>query len=70
MLSKEAIAEFKELYLKHYKVELADGEASLRANNLMFLYRAVYGELPISNKNKTYENNGKSERGEEAKIII
>lgn len=46
MLPKEAIAEFKELYLKHYKVELADEEASLRANNLVALYEAVYVKSP------------------------
>ena len=45
MLSKEAIEQFKDLYLRHYRVELSDAEASLRANNLMSLYEAVYGEL-------------------------
>lgn len=44
MLPKEAIEEFKELYRKHYGVDLSDEEASFRANNLMTLYKAVYGE--------------------------
>ena len=44
MLPPEAIDQFKELYLKHYKVELSREEASLRANNLLNLYKAVYGD--------------------------
>lgn len=46
MLPKEAIRQFKELYLRHYKVELSDEEAFLRANNLFFLYEAIYGDRP------------------------
>jgi hypothetical protein len=44
MLPKEAIEEFKKLYLKHYAVELSDEEASYRANNLVALFSAVYGD--------------------------
>jgi len=43
MLPKEAIQEFKRIYAKIYRIELSDEEASRRANNLVTLYRAVYG---------------------------
>ena len=44
MLPPEAIKEFKELYKKRFGVDLIDQEASFRANNLVGLYEAVYGE--------------------------
>ena len=44
MLPKEAIKEFKKLYAKHYGAELSDEEASRRANNLVALFAAVYGD--------------------------
>lgn len=43
MLPREAIEEFKRLYTKNYGVELSDEEATYRANNLVALYTAVYG---------------------------
>jgi hypothetical protein len=43
MLPADAIAEFKELYKKRFRVDLSDQEAILRANNLLSLYRAVFG---------------------------
>jgi hypothetical protein len=43
MLPQEAIDEFKKLYKARFKVDLTDEEASLRANNLVNLYEAVYG---------------------------
>jgi len=43
MLPKEAIEEFKKLYTKNYGIELSDEEATRRANNLVALYAAVYG---------------------------
>lgn len=42
MLPPEAIHEFKQLYKKRFDVELTDDEASLRANNLVNLYQAVF----------------------------
>lgn len=42
-LPKDAIDEFKKLYKLRFKVDLTDEEASLRANNLVNLYEAVYG---------------------------
>jgi len=55
MLPKEAIEEFKKLYLQRFKVQLTDAEASFRANNLVNLYKFVYGESepgPIQNQKK------------------
>ena len=53
MLPKEAIEEFKKLYLARFGVELGDAEASFRANNLVNLYKIVYEESqpgPIKNQ--------------------
>ncbi len=70
MLSKEAIKQFKELYLKHYQVELSDAEATFRANNLFSLFEAVYGEMITNNKNEIYERHEKGEGSEDARISI
>jgi hypothetical protein len=43
MLPKEAIEEFKKLYEAHYGVVLSYAEATFRANNLVNLYKLVYG---------------------------
>lgn len=44
MLPKEAIEEFKKLYFEDFGIQLSDEEASYRANNLVALYTAVYGD--------------------------
>ena len=44
MLPKEAIEEFKKLYFKNYGIQLSDEEATYRANNLVALFSAVYGD--------------------------
>ena len=44
MLPKSAIEEYKKLYFKNYKIRLSDEEATRRANNLVNLYAAVYGD--------------------------
>ena len=44
MLPQNAISEFKKLYFKNYGIQLSDEEASYRANNLVALYSAVYGD--------------------------
>lgn len=44
MLPKEAIQEFKKLYVVRFGIELTDEEASRRANNLVSLYKFVYAE--------------------------
>ena len=57
MLPKEAIEEFKKLYLQRFKVQLTDAEASFRANNLVNLYKFVYEEsTPGPIKSNSYEN--------------
>ena len=42
-LPTEAIREFKVLFQKQYGITLSDEEATLRATNLLKLYKAVYG---------------------------
>ena len=44
MLPKEAMKEFKIIYAKIFRTELSDKEAICRANNLVALYAAVYGD--------------------------
>ena len=57
MLPKEAIEEFKKLYFKNYGIQLSDEEATYRANNLVALFSAVYGDnsglIRKNNQNKT-----------------
>lgn len=57
MLPKEAIEEFKKLYFKNYGIELTDEEATYRANNLVALYSAVYGDNSsgLVNDNKNFD---------------
>jgi hypothetical protein len=59
MLPKIAIEEFKQLYFKNFKIQLSDEEATRRANNLVNLFAAVYGDnserLP-NNKNNNVNN--------------
>lgn len=57
MLPKEAIQEFKKLYLARFGIELDDIEASRRANNLVNLYKFVYDEPAFGPvKSNDYEN--------------
>lgn len=51
MIRKEAVEEFKQIYKKKFGVEISDEEARFRANNLVNLYKAVYGDS--SNPNDT-----------------
>lgn len=44
-LPPEAIKEFKVLYKKEFGVDLSDEEATMRANNLVGLYDAVYSPV-------------------------
>jgi hypothetical protein len=62
MLPKEAIQEFKRIYAKIYKVDLTDEEAARRANNLIALYKAVYGnpQLGRIEDNKEYSDTDKN----------
>jgi len=40
---EEAIEEFKKIYKQKFKKDLSDIEASRRANNLLNLYKTIYG---------------------------
>jgi len=58
MLPKEAIEEYKKLYAKHYGIELSDEEATRRADNLVALYTAVYGNNSGRLENNNYKSSG------------
>lgn len=55
MLPTEAIKEFKQIYKKEFDIEINDEEASFRANNLMNLYKAVYGDNSSQNNTQNGE---------------
>ena len=42
MLTKRAVDEFKEIYLRRYGVALTDADATELSASLLNLYRAVY----------------------------
>jgi len=66
MLPKEAVEEFKKLYLKRFGIRLTDAEASFRANNLINLYTAVYGEPDtglIQTEKRKIKNSGNKQSG-------
>lgn len=57
-ISKEAIIEFKDLYLKEYGIQLTDSEAMEQGLRLIRFVKAVYGDsLPekLEIKNKVYK---------------
>ena len=56
MLTKRSLRKFKTLYEKHFGEKLSDKEAERKADHLVNIYRAVYGnvEFPDSEK-KTNE---------------
>lgn len=56
MLPEEAIAEYKGLYKQMHNIELDDAEASLRANNIVDLYQAVFGKSPSAPPKSTESN--------------
>lgn len=57
MLPQKAIEEYKKIYKKLYGKELSNEETGRRANNLVDLYRAVYGNN--SKMTKTNESKEK-----------
>ena len=70
MLPKEAIQEYKEIYLKNYGVKLTDEEATRRANNFVGLYAAVYGGSHfglIKNLENADEKNNNNRNGNSKK---
>lgn len=52
MLTKRSLQKFKTLYEKHFGEKLTDDEARRKADDLVNIYRAVYGsvEFPDSDK--------------------
>jgi len=46
LLPKEAIAEYKKIYKKHFGVELDDKDATENAESLLMLFRVIYRPLP------------------------
>ena len=57
MLPKCAVEEYKELYFRNFKIRLSDEEATRRANNLVDLYAAVYGDNSERLANNNVNNN-------------
>lgn len=57
MLTKRSLRKFKTLYEKYFGEKLSDKEAERKADYLVNIYRAVYGnvEFPDSDKNKERE---------------
>ncbi len=48
MLKRDAIIEYQELVKKVYKLDISFDEATIQANKLLNLFRAVYKPLPIN----------------------
>lgn len=58
MIAKDALVEFKELYLKEYGVKLTDQEAVELGSRLVNMIKAVYGsDLPKIDKEVKKEKN-------------
>lgn len=58
-LSKEAIREFKEQYLKEFNEEISDAEAEEMGENLIEFFRIICQPIPEESKSK-YEQNDKA----------
>jgi hypothetical protein len=59
MLPKEAIEEFKKIYKQKFKKDLSNIEALRRANNLLNLYKTIYGPPTLGEiwRNSKYQKN-------------
>jgi hypothetical protein len=55
MLSKQAVEEFQEIYLKTYGEELSFAEATQQATQIIQLYKVVLG-FPFNNQPKDFKN--------------
>lgn len=57
VLTKKSLRKFKTLYEKYFGEKLSDKEVERKADYLVNIYRAVYGnvEFPDSNKNEKQE---------------
>jgi hypothetical protein len=54
-LSKEAIEEFKKIYLKEFKEEISDAKAQELGESLISLFKIIYRPIP----QKERDNNNK-----------
>ena len=50
-LSEKAIAEFKEIYFKDFKIQLSDEEANARGIELIKFLSLIYKPIPRQIKN-------------------
>lgn len=62
MLPESAIIQFKKIWKSLYEIELDDKEARFRAENLVGLYRAVYGNRQDFNKENQINSNDDAKR--------
>jgi len=56
MIPNEAINEFKEIFKRHYNIELSDQEANEKAVKVLGLFKVIYKPIPkqnIDNKDVT-----------------
>ena len=51
-MTKRSLKKFKSLYEKHFGETLSDEEVSRKANYLINIYRAVYGNIPFPDSDK------------------
>ena len=51
-LSKNAIKEFKKIYLKEFGQTLSDEEAQEKGLNLLSLFKIIYRAIPEDKKNR------------------
>ena len=58
MLPEKAIEQFKKLYVKNYGIELTNEDASRKANNLVELYKAIYGNAYFGRIKNNEKDNG------------
>jgi len=61
MLNEQAVREFQDIYFSEYGTSLSFDEASVSAEGLLSLYRAVLKPQPLKGDNKNYGND-KSKR--------
>jgi hypothetical protein len=54
MLTKEAVKEFQEIYLKTFGTELSDSDATEQAHQLIRLYKLIY-TIPASDDKNVIE---------------
>jgi hypothetical protein len=54
-LSKEAIEEFKKIYLEEFKEEISDAKAQELGENLIYLFKIIYRPIPQKEKDNYQE---------------